>query len=75
MSAAGVGYRGRRRYLGGQEADMRVNTARSLELGRRIYERYGSWEAVFKAARLRDGIYEVPAEAEALNGHAPRRAR
>ncbi len=54
---------------------MRVNTARSLELGRRIYERYGSWEAVFKAARLRDGIYEVPAEAEALNGHAPRRAR
>lgn len=52
---------------------MRVNTVRSLELGRKIYERYGSWEAVRKAARLRDGVYELPAEP--LNGHAPRRVR
>ena len=40
---------------------MRVNTEESIKLGERIHGRFGSWEAARKAARLRDGVYVVPA--------------
>jgi hypothetical protein len=39
---------------------MHINTERSIKLGESIYEEYGSWEAVIKAATLRDGVYVLP---------------
>ncbi len=39
---------------------MRINTERSIKLAESIYEEYGSWEAVIKAATLRDGVYVLP---------------
>lgn len=49
------------RYLQATEDLMRVNTEESIKLGERIHGRFGSWEAARKAARLRDGVYVVPA--------------
>jgi hypothetical protein len=41
---------------------MRINTAASIELGRRVHRRFGSWEAARNAAYLRDGAYILPPE-------------
>lgn len=41
---------------------MRVNTVESIELGQKIHDRFGSWEAARAAAQVRDdGAYVVPA--------------
>ncbi|MBA3811678.1 MAG: hypothetical protein H0X27_08580 [Caulobacteraceae bacterium] len=39
---------------------MRVNTAKSIELGERIHETFGRWDKARQAARLRDGVYVLP---------------
>ena len=39
---------------------MRVNTAKSIALGERIHDEFGSWDAALKAAKLRDGVYVLP---------------
>lgn len=36
---------------------MRVNTAKSIALGKRIHEEFGSWEKAREAADYRDGVY------------------
>jgi hypothetical protein len=41
---------------------MRINTEESIKLGEMLHERFGSWEAVRRAAELKDGVYVVPAD-------------
>lgn len=36
---------------------MRVNTAKSIALGGRIHQEFGSWDKALKSAVLRDGVY------------------
>lgn len=38
---------------------MRINTDKSIKLGERIYDKFGSWDAVRKAADVKDGAYVV----------------
>ena len=36
---------------------MRVNTAKSMQLARRVKGHFGTWQAVRQAARVEDGVY------------------
>ena len=36
---------------------MRVNTNKSMQLGRRVKGQFGTWHAVRKAARVENGVY------------------
>jgi len=47
-------------YRAGKESIMRINSQKSIELGQQVYDEYGSWAAVLKAAKRRDGIYVLP---------------
>ena len=38
---------------------MRLNTAKSMRLARRVKGRFGTWAAVRQASRVEDGIYVV----------------
>lgn len=49
---------------------MRINTDQSIKLGQRLYARYGSWEAVRQASKMRDGAYIVPAEPDQRDARA-----
>lgn len=42
---------------------MRVNTAKSIQLGERIHDAYGNWDTALKASKLRDGVYVLPVAA------------
>ena len=50
------------------EIAMRVNTARSMQLARRVKGRFGTWQAVREASRVENGVYVV-------DGAAPDRDR
>jgi hypothetical protein len=36
---------------------MRVNTAKSIALGKRIHNEFGSWAKAREAAEFQDGVY------------------
>lgn len=39
---------------------MRVNTAKSIQLGERIHDAFGNWDKAIKASQLRGGVYVLP---------------
>ncbi|MFC3696000.1 hypothetical protein ACFOOJ_00925 [Sphingobium xenophagum] len=38
---------------------MRVNTAKSMKLARYVKAKYGTWQAMRRAARLENGIFII----------------
>lgn len=38
---------------------MRLNTAKSMKLARRVKGQFGTWQAVRKAARVENGVYII----------------
>jgi hypothetical protein len=38
---------------------MRLNTAKSMKLARRVKGQFGTWEAVRQAARVENGVYII----------------
>lgn len=42
---------------------MRLNTAKSMKLARRVKGQYGTWQAVRKAARVENGVYIIERDA------------
>ncbi|WP_201039023.1 hypothetical protein [Sphingobium yanoikuyae] len=38
---------------------MRLNTAKSMKLARRVKGQFGTWQAVRKAARVENGVYVI----------------
>lgn len=42
---------------------MRVNTAKSMQLARRVKGRFGTWQAVREASRVENGVYVVDGKA------------
>lgn len=38
---------------------MRLNTAKSMKLARRVKSRFGTWQAVREAAHVKNGVYVV----------------
>ncbi len=42
---------------------MQLNTAKSIELGRRVHRHFGSWEKALEAAvKTEDGVYRIGPE-------------
>jgi hypothetical protein len=49
---------------------MRLNTAKSMKLARRVKGQFGTWQAVRQAARVENGVYII--ERSAADGENPK---
>jgi hypothetical protein len=46
-----------------QEITMQLNTTKSIELGRQVHRKFGSWKKAFEAAvKTDDGVYRIRPE-------------
>jgi hypothetical protein len=55
----------------GKESPMRVNTAKSIALGERIHQEFGSWDKALKSAVLRDGVYVLRTRPSPVDENIP----
>jgi hypothetical protein len=54
---------GQKCYMAFQEITMQLNTPKSIELGRQVHRKFGSWKKALEAAvKTEDGVYRIQPE-------------